>query len=105
MEIKSLIEYGIIFVGAVGFFFTLRNSVDHLKEEDQKQWDQIAKLRDWVTVHERDEATSRLDLERDMGRIREDASKAGGKMDTLISMITELTKKIERLELRLESKT
>lgn len=102
MDIKTFVEVGFILCGAIGSWFVLKYKVDNLKEIDEKQWNQISNIRDWIIVHEKDEATKRLDLERDLGRMREETSKHNGKMDTLISMIDNLTKKIEKLEEKLK---
>jgi hypothetical protein len=111
IDIRAVVEIVTILLGAGiawGTFTktieSLRETNNNFKEDNQEQWVAITKIRDWVTVHERDEATARLDLERDMGRIRESVGKTDGKMDTLISMIVDLSKKLDKLEERLESK-
>ena len=102
MDIRTIMEIGVVVFGAIGSWFILKAQVDRLKEEDIRQWEAITKLRDWSSLHEKDSSQTRLDLEKSMGQIRETASKNDGKIDTLIAMIADLSDKLDKMEVKFD---
>ena len=75
MEIKTLIEIVVVLVGGIGSFFILKNTVENLKDENQKQWTVITDLREWQDTHQRNSSDTRLEIEKDMGKLRENTGK------------------------------
>lgn len=104
MDLKTVIEIVVLIAGGGVAYGIFQTTVTTLKEENREQWVTITKIRDWVTIHEKDSAMIRLDMEKSLGHIREDASKSWGKMDILITMISELSKKLDKVEEKIEKK-
>jgi len=75
VEIKTLIEIVVVLVGGIGSFFILKNTVENLKDENQKQWTVITDLREWQDTHQRNSSDTRLEIEKDMGKLRENTGK------------------------------
>lgn len=101
-EIGALIAMiaGII-GGAVGYG-RLQRQVEDLKEEDVKLWTQLSKLREWKEEHDKDVSDKRVEYEREISKLRESINSKDGKLDTIISRLDTIDKKIDKLEDREE---
>ena len=85
----------------------VENINEKLKERDESRkkvhddiWDAINVLRTTQAVFEKDWNTIRIDMEREMGRIRQEAGVSNAKLDSIITMIADLTKRFDKLEER-----
>lgn len=110
-DLKDLLYIGGIIFTALGGWFTLKNKVERLKEvdielaaEDEKTWEVIQQIREWVTAHEKEVSDKRIELEKDMARIRETAIKTDSNQNQLFILVDKMDKKLDRIEIRLEVK-
>src|SRR5690242_10911477 len=108
MDLHTFFELGGLAITIVGGWFTLKNQVGNLEQkardnrdatdqEHQNIWKVIGELRMTLDEHLKGSAQTRLELEKEMGRIRESNGKTDSKLDTILSMITELSKRFEKL--------
>jgi signal transduction protein with GAF and PtsI domain len=113
MDIKTVVEILVLILGAGVGWGVFTTKIESLKQvfEDQKKdsekehqnlWKVIGQLRVDFGVHEKDSATVRLDLEKEMGRLRENSGITTSKLDSIISLVTDLTKRFDRMEERRE---
>lgn len=109
MDLKIIIEIVVIIVGIIGGWFTIKNKVGNLEDKykDQKDddtkmhenlWKIIGDIRASLLAHEKESNQVRLDIERELGRIRENASKFESKLDSIISMMEKISLKMDKLE-------
>lgn len=73
---------------------------EHAEKENGDQWRTINALRNWQENHVKESSEKRLEIEREMGRIRENATNVLAKLDSLLGLVNDLIKKIDRLEER-----
>lgn len=71
-----------------------------LKNENQKQWDIITEIREWQRTHEREAADRRLEIEREMSKLRENDGLLSSKMDEIMRLVKTVDGKMDRLEER-----
>lgn len=101
-DTKTIIEIFVLFAGIISSFGYMRYKVERLNEEDSKQWIIIDGFRSWKEAHDKDVADKRLELEKDLGYLRESIlkidGKLEGKLDQIFSELFQMNKKLERLE-------
>jgi len=102
MDISKIIEICLLIAGAGVAYGVHKTTVTNLEREDDEQWKVITKMRDWQIEHERDSAKTRLEIEREFGRSREDFNRAMGKMDSMVSIMTELKSDLKNLEEKID---
>lgn len=73
------------------------------KEEDDKQWREIEKLRNKMDASEGRRTEDRLENEREMGKMREAISKWESKLDNILSAVETLTNGIESMRHQLNN--
>lgn len=74
----------------------LKETVNSLKEEDKQQWAIITKVREWQTEHEKEAAQRRLEIEREMGKLRESAGKVESQLSELVILVRNLDARLEK---------
>lgn len=96
MDWKTALEIaGLLFAFAVAFG-VFKNTVENLKNENSQQWSIITKCRDWQQIHEKEAADRRLEIERQMGKLREDGSEVKGQLSELLRLVTKLTERFDK---------
>jgi len=90
----------IAIVTAVYGYGRLSRSVENNQDEVGKLWDAKKKLLSWQDDHDRESSEKRLEFEREIGRVRETIIIRDGKLDNIIQQLSELNKKVDRLENR-----
>lgn len=96
IDIKTIVEGLVLFTTIVGAWFVLKSNVDHLKGENESQWTVITKLRDWQDRHQMESAQTRLDIEKELGRIRENAGKIEIQISEVLRLVKGLDQRLER---------
>jgi Zn-finger protein len=96
MDWKTALEIaGLLFAFAVAFG-VFKNTVENLKSENAQQWTVITKCRDWQQIHEKEASERRLEIERQLGKIREDSSKVESQLAELLRLVTKLTERFDK---------
>lgn len=98
LSLSNLLIIAGFLATTIGNWFVFKNKLEHTEEENRSQWEVITRLRNWQENHVIESAEKRLEIEREMGRIRESASSVLTKLDSLLALVNDLTKKIDRLE-------
>ena len=87
-----------IILGAVMGYGRMKNKVEDQYEENKNLWTEIGKLRTVVETHEKESNEVRREIDREMSRIREAAGKDGGKLDLILTAVTDLKRQVEELQ-------
>lgn len=66
------------------------------KTEDDKIWAIVTKCREWQAEHEKEAAQRRLEIEREMGRLRESTGKVESQLAELVNLIKNLDSRLEK---------
>ena len=90
-----------IIAGAAGYG-RLQRQVEDLKEENTNLWKQNHIFREWTVAHDKEVSDKRVEYEREISRLRENINGRDGKLDTIISRLDTIDKKIDKLEDREE---
>lgn len=96
MDTKSILEIAGILIGFAVAFGVFKNTVDNLKQENSQQWTIITKCREWQSAHEKEAADRRLEIERQLGKLREDSSKVESQLAELLRLVTKLTERFDK---------
>ena len=103
MDLKDFFPYASLVVAIISGYFYLKikmETLDKWKEdrekEDENQWNIITKCREWQTLHEKEAADRRLEIERQLGKLREDSSKVESQLAELLRLVTKLTERFDK---------
>lgn len=96
MELKDLFPYASLTVSIIAGYFYLKTKVESLDKTDESQWAIITKCREWQASHEKEAADRRLEIERQLGKLREDSSKVESQLAELLRLVTKLTERFDK---------
>lgn len=105
----TAITLGLALVGGIYGYGRLSRSVESNKDaitDDKKDsddqfknvWKVVGDLREWTIQHARDSADRRLEIEKDIGHLRERIGNLDTKLDAIITYLKEISLKISKFE-------
>lgn len=97
-EIGALIAFVVAVVGAAIGYGRLSKNADANEKEVENLWKVINSQRTKLEEHEVESGKVRLQIEKDLGLIREAAVKGDGRFDIIMSQLEDIKKKIDKLE-------
>ncbi len=94
-EMGALISFVLAIVGGAVGYGRLNRSTEANSEQIDEIWKVVTKTRDWQVDHEKDSAGYRIELEKEMGRIRENIGKWDAKLDNIINQLSYIKEAIK----------
>lgn len=89
------------FIGGAIAWTKITAKTDSLASTDEKQWAKIDALEKWTVARDKSISDMRLELEKEIGLVRENANTSKSKLDVILNSIDELKDKLGSLEERL----
>lgn len=99
-EMGTLVALVVAVVTAAIGYGKLQNKNEGLAAETENLWREIGKTRAAQAEHDKDSSATRLEIERELGRLRETISSKDGKMDEIIRRLGVIDEKVDRIETR-----
>ena len=109
LSIENILTLGAACIAIVSNWVYVRFKVDALDKRDEilertsdeehhNIWNEMGKVRTWMTVHEKDSYEMRAKFHEELSKIRELTALKDGKIDEIIRRLETLDKKIDKLE-------
>lgn len=89
-EMGALIAFVVAIIAGAVAYGRMQRSVESVSSDMSNSWKIIDDLRKWQSQHERDSANYRVELEKEMGKIRGDIGRVETKLDNILVRLSDI---------------